>query len=1834
MNWNNGNGLNSGTISDKIFNETISFGSNQSPEFQGAYAGEYEFGNSPKSTTVAHPVLNWAANVRRPGFSQPFSWHLEWEKENTIKDYWFTVRNMDRARKPGSTPCGSGDIHRCPANHVDVCFTWIDIIYHVNFPNPGGNNSSPAGRIRNGTDWFQRNFEPDEPSKLFVWDGDYIKMTMNVVGQILLRPDGWVPDDGRLHISKALYGLHGDNIDDNTVFSAIIRTDSNRYMTFTKMSGTNQYHYTGSDSLRTRASVLTFSVNNPAEITDIPNGMTIAVEEIFQNSTLNPVNVEYALTCHGGGGCLEHSDENGLLTVAYTDSDIHSVTVTNDYYQGVGFVEVHMLLDGFANDWGVNDSTVFHVMIWDVDNENYLLFKNAPGPDGTYWCVGNTEKGLSEPYLGTSITAVPISVDNPIKLSNLLTQSRYEVREVVWDDSIGVDGDWKIVREKCESSCTAEDCDWKTQDDWMWGVTYSENNGVKKLEINETQVITVTNRYKHATGKITVFKELAGYPLVWGVGNNTLFHIKVSDDNQIVFDKNPKPDGSYRAIGHINCGDPSCIPFDKQTVGSFGEIHFSEQPASGNWNDIYTEIPFSVNNPALLSNLWTDSALWEGDRHYYKIEEVGGEEHNATYSLNYTAPIDVPLTGIEIPVYADCGDVNCTVHSTIVTVTNRFEHRSGNLAVIQEFDPAGYHGEWGIDDDTEFDAIVLTDDGQYLVFEEVSPYRYMYTGTTNRREDASRLKYSVNNPTVIMDIPDTFLVSVEQLIDPDAPYAGYVSTYYDGNDCGVELDGSLEVTVTNMFRLGGIDFRVSKQLAGYYDDWDIDADTVFYAVINDVTAGTQLIFTREPDGRFRSVGHLECGSGCYYCRTLSDGLTEVPFSVIQPAELTHLRPGRVYTVEELSVENSTENYTYINGSGNFIDATVINTFDSIIYKVIYNANWPLDVPREGEVPPTVEHRAQEEVVAFGNPGNVQVTDWAKLGWALEPTSREPVFWKGSNGNPNGSSSVSGSRDMTISSVDSSIVILDNSTFIMPARDVDLYGVWRPRPLVKNVVKEASRRNFSPGDTIDYDISFLLPPEVNFYESVRISDVYRAEDMTFDGIASLTIGGVQVTIPPELTVQDGQVDVVIHSGHFTDKGGEEVKLTLNFTANEDARGVIRNTAKVFVKTVYEDEPDVSDGADAEIVVEYGMVGIIYNPNWPDGKRGSGSPPVDDNIYDPNNPEDMVTIRGNEGGLNKSGYKFLGWSTDPNARVPEFSPGDKIPMDGHRILYGVWVLDVNLQKTPSSDVYSTGDVIDYTISFTVPTYMGGYESIRIEDVIPDGLEYTGRYELGLDIGEYDASVDITVGARTVNGSYTRFVVIEKDLLSFCEGREISLTFGFVVTDDAIGEIVNTANLYFTPVGEDEPTIPDSSTTAVITPLDEVEFPIIPGNFIKNVLLGENNIVLYTISFTLPNTITDYEGLLIYDELPDTLNYISGELNTSGTITADSGKISAYIDKSELNAGQTVELVITAAVNSNWISGDITNTARLYIQRVPGVPPNPETDEPDSFGSVPVTPQASSPVAVKPDDFIKNAVLNDDTVVYTIGFTLPTLTAGYEGVLIYDEMPDTLDYINGELNIDGVLTEDSGKVSAYIDKSAIEANAGSAVTLTITAAVNSNWIDGDITNTARLYIQRIPGVTPNPETDEPDDSADVPITPQQIVELPIIPSDFRKNATSAGEFIETGDTIIYTISFTVPSNTQGYEGVLIYDEFPDTLDYVSSRLNVNGVITEDSGKVSAYIGKSVLQANAGQVVEFTITAAVSPYWTGESISNTAQLFIQRTRRNAGPRNRHPRQGNQRGG
>jgi uncharacterized repeat protein (TIGR02543 family) len=84
--------------------------------------------------------------------------------------------------------------------------------------------------------------------------------------------------------------------------------------------------------------------------------------------------------------------------------------------------------------------------------------------------------------------------------------------------------------------------------------------------------------------------------------------------------------------------------------------------------------------------------------------------------------------------------------------------------------------------------------------------------------------------------------------------------------------------------------------------------------------------------------------------------------------------------------------------------------------------------------------------------------------------------------------------------------------------------------------------------------------------------------------------------------------------------------------------------------------------------YGTVSTAYSVTYNGNGNTGGSAPTD-----PNSPylnTSTVTVLGNTGNLTKTNHTFIGWSTNSNATVAQYTQGSTFTIDSNTVLYAVW------------------------------------------------------------------------------------------------------------------------------------------------------------------------------------------------------------------------------------------------------------------------------------------------------------------------------------------------------------------------------------------------------------------------------------------------------------------------------------------------------------------------------------------------------------------------------------
>ena len=358
--------------------------------------------------------------------------------------------------------------------------------------------------------------------------------------------------------------------------------------------------------------------------------------------------------------------------------------------------------------------------------------------------------------------------------------------------------------------------------------------------------------------------------------------------------------------------------------------------------------------------------------------------------------------------------------------------------------------------------------------------------------------------------------------------------------------------------------------------------------------------------------------------------------------------------------------------------------------------------------------------------------------------------------------------------------------------------------------------------------------------------------------------------------------------------------------------------------------------------------------------------------------------------------------------------------------------------------------------------------------------------------------------------------------------------------------------------------------------------PGTFDKtatsHMFNGVGDTVEYTVSYKLPSSIGGYEGFLIFDDLPSTLDYFAG----SGSVAVDGATIgavsynsvtrtvSAYIPKGDLIANALIEVKFIVTVNSNWLAegGPITNTAYYIIDRADdGAEPDPDSGNADDYAEETVYPTVE-----KPGDYSKDAAAGSkmytpgvtDQVSFDISFTIPDDdNLQYYTVRIVDEYSTELTYADYNLSIGAggtvvpinVAPNDAAKTVVFtMSGPDLLGYAGEELSLTLTFDVSPSATD-ILINNAEMFFDLGDEEDPDPI----DDDAEIP---------PIItkPADFMKIAAEGSKTYKPHETefVTFDVSFTVPDDPAlEYYMVRLADTFDPELAYVYYTLRINGAL-----------------------------------------------------------------------
>ncbi|MBU8710135.1 isopeptide-forming domain-containing fimbrial protein [Bacillus subtilis] len=528
---------------------------------------------------------------------------------------------------------------------------------------------------------------------------------------------------------------------------------------------------------------------------------------------------------------------------------------------------------------------------------------------------------------------------------------------------------------------------------------------------------------------------------------------------------------------------------------------------------------------------------------------------------------------------------------------------------------------------------------------------------------------------------------------------------------------------------------------------------------------------------------------------------------------------------------------------------------------------------------------------------------------------------------------------------------------------------------------------------------------------------------------------------------------------------------------------------------------------------------------------------------------------------------------------------------------------------------GDTLLYTIQTRNTEEDSEVKALTISDAIPDGLEYVpGTLKVdgtAVSDDQDDDKGDVTDGK--VSGQIGDVTDMEWHNVTF-EAKVKAGQAGETIKNTATitGSNIETPDK---PSNDTEiyPRKPDVESKKTASLQEKAD-----GNKDeKHPEVGDT--LLYTIETR--NTIEDslLKDLVISDELPEGLEYVSGSLKVDDTAVSDAqdddkgdmtdGKVSGQIGdvtdtewhtvtfEAKVKAGQAGETI----QNTASVTGSNLETPDKPNHEVAIYPRNPDLE----------SKKTASIQAKAEGNKEENQIQVGDTLLYTIQTRNIVEDSLVKNLVISDELPEGLEYVSGTLKVDNKSVSDAqdddkgdmtdGKVSGQIgDVTDTEWH-----TVTFEVKVKAGQTDQKIVNTASVTGDNI---------DKPDKpSHEVKVSPRN----PVLESEkTAKNLDSDKEKYEAGDTVVYTIKTRNTVTDSKVTDLVIADKLPAGLEYVPGTLKVDNKAVSDArdddkgdvteGKVSGQFG-DVTDTEWHTV---TFEAKIKAGQAGKNIVNTASV------------------------
>lgn len=503
---------------------------------------------------------------------------------------------------------------------------------------------------------------------------------------------------------------------------------------------------------------------------------------------------------------------------------------------------------------------------------------------------------------------------------------------------------------------------------------------------------------------------------------------------------------------------------------------------------------------------------------------------------------------------------------------------------------------------------------------------------------------------------------------------------------------------------------------------------------------------------------------------------------------------------------------------------------------------------------------------------------------------------------------------------------------------------------------------------------------------------------------------------------------------------------------------------------------------------------------------------------------------------------------------------------------------------------GDTLLYTIQTRNTVEDSIIKNLVITDEIPEGLEYV-EGSLVVD-GEAVSDAEDDDSGHMVEGT------VEGQFGDIRDTDWHTLEFLVVVGEGQAGaDIKNVASV-------------EGDNTTTDEPEEEVKiYPREPK--IESEKAAENldddkgrfevgDTVVYTIKAR--NTVSDSEvkNLTITDELIEGLEYVEGSLTTDpeADATFEDGIFTANFGDVKDTEWRT--MTFHAEIKVGQVGNELKNIATVEGEDVP--PTHPE----DSIKVEPKKPNLESEKSSALEEKARGNTKEEsievgDTIRYTVTAKNTIEDSLVENMVITDEVPEGLTYVEGSLEVNGEqVTDEEDDDAGHVVDGIVTGTFGNVTdtedyAISFLVTVNEGMAGSDIKNVAKVDGDNVD------EPEEPEEEVTIePREPKLESEKTVVNSDRDK----AG--YEVGDTIVYSIMTRNTVSDSLVENLTITDELPEGLDFVADSIEVSheGTAEFKDGKIIASFGD--VTDTEWRIVKFQVK--VSTGQTGKTIENIA--------------------------